>query len=93
MQKKQRNVVLIDDSGCGINLGLWGEICDKVTEANIHSVLAVKGVSVSDFGGKSINVSDEKSQIYTALVNERSSALKRWYSDLKQRGENDILNF
>ena len=23
-QKKQRNVVLIDDSGCGINLGLWG---------------------------------------------------------------------
>ena len=93
MQKKQRNVVLIDDSGCGINLGLWGEICDKVTETHIHSVLAVKGVSVSDFGGKSINVSDEKSQIYTALVNERSSALKRWYSDLKQRGENDILNF
>ncbi len=61
VQKKQRNVVIIDDSGCGINLGLWGDVCEKVNEKNIHTVLAVKGVQVSDFGGKSLNVSDEKS--------------------------------
>lgn len=68
-------------------------MCDKVTEEHIHRVLAVKGVTVSDFGGKSINVSDDKSTLYPQLTNERSNALKRWYADLKLRGENDILNF
>jgi hypothetical protein len=70
---------LIDDSGYGITLGLWGAMCDRVTEDQIHSAVTVKGVSVSDYGGKSINASDEKTTLLTELVHERSTALNRWY--------------
>ena len=92
-QKACRNVVLIDDSGYAINLGLWGITCDQITDKQIHSAVAVKNVTVSDFGGKSINVSDKDSKIYASLVNQQTTSLKRWYSDLQQKGENDLLNF
>ena len=82
-QKAQRNVVLIDDSGYGISIGLWGLTCNRITEQHIHSVVVFKGVSVSDYSGKSLNFSDKESKISTEIVNERTSALKRWYSDLK----------
>ncbi len=43
-QKVRKYVTLIDDSCCAVSLTLWADMCDRITNENLHKVVAVKGV-------------------------------------------------
>jgi replication factor A1 len=65
-QKKVRKyVTLVDDTNYSISLTLWGEeLCDRNKDRKVGEILAVKSARVSDYGGKSLNVADDHSQIF-----------------------------
>jgi len=55
-QLQKRNITLVDDTGCAIDLTLWGETAvNWNTEGS--QVLAIKNVKVSEFSGKSLSAS------------------------------------
>ena len=89
-QKNRKYITLIDDSGCSISLTLWATMCERVTEQDIHRVLAVKGARVSEFGGRSLNAADDHSSLFPELKHERCHQLEKWYAKTKLAGENDI---
>lgn len=46
-------------------------MCDRITEENMHRIVAVKGARVSEFGGRSLNAADDHSSLFTDLNHER----------------------
>ena len=78
--KRKQNVTLLDDSGAKISLSLWGEelITRPWREA---SVVLLKSVKTSDYGGCSLNSSIGSIVILgeEAKANERGRALADWY--------------
>lgn len=70
-KKARKYVTLIDDSGCAISLTLWASMCERITENDIHRVLAVKGARVSEYGGKSLNAADDHSSLFLDLNHDR----------------------
>lgn len=70
-QKIRKYVTLIDDSYCAVSLTLWASMCDRITEADLHKTIAVKGARVSEFGGKSLNAADDHSSLFPNLNHER----------------------
>jgi ssDNA-binding replication factor A large subunit len=85
-QKVRKYVTLIDDSGCAISLTLWAEMCDRITNANLDKVVAVKGVRVSEYCGKSLNAAEDHSALFPELDHERCRKILSWYVDLKAQG-------
>ena len=85
-QKVRKYVTLIDDSGCAISLTLWAEMCDRITNANLDKVVAVKGVRVSEYCGKSLNAAEDHSALFPELDHERCRKILSWYADLKAQG-------
>lgn len=92
-QKIRKYLTLIDDSGCAISLTLWATMCDRITNDDIHKVVAVKGARVSEFGGKSLNAADDHSTLFPELNHERCRQLLKWYTELRNKGQSDISNF
>lgn len=78
-EKLRRQVTLADDSNCAIGLTIWGSMCDKLTESDVGKVVAIKGVRVSDYLGKSLNSADDHSTLFTTLEHERVRKLRAWY--------------
>jgi replication factor A1 len=91
--KVRKYVTLIDESGFAISLTLWATMCERVTNDDLHKVLAVKGARVSEFGGKSLNAADDHSSLFPDLNHDRCKSLLRWYTELRESGKNDIQNF
>ncbi len=58
-QIPKRNITLVDSSERTVELTLWDENIHKVAEeqAASHSVVAIKNVRVSDYGGRSLSTS------------------------------------
>jgi replication factor A1 len=56
--KDKRNLTLVDESGNSINMALWGNIAsiEGLYEGNIA---AFKGVKISNYNGKSLNIGDD----------------------------------
>jgi replication factor A1 len=92
-QKVRKYVTLIDDSGYAISLTLWAAMCERITEADIHKVIAVKGARVSEFGGKSLNAADDHSTLFPELNHERCRELLRWYNELRALNHLDLNSF
>jgi hypothetical protein len=46
-------------------------MCERITENDIHRVIAVKGARVSEYGGKSLNAADDHSSLFLELNHER----------------------
>lgn len=92
-QKTRKYVTLIDDSGCAISLTLWASMCERITEVDMHKVIAVKGARVSEFGGKSLNAADDHSSLFPELGHERCHQLIKWYGDLRNKEQHSITNF
>ena len=46
-------------------------MCDRITNDDLHWVIAVKGARVSEFGGRSLNAADDHSSLFTDLNHDR----------------------
>jgi replication factor A1 len=81
VQKQRRNILLVDQSFFSVVACIW--IGDQssppaVAQGDVVALLAAKS---SDFGGKSINVSDD-AQVFINPPDPRVTDLKAWYSKL-----------
>ncbi|QLG73300.1 hypothetical protein HG535_0E03840 [Zygotorulaspora mrakii] len=81
----RRDISIIDDSGYSISVGLWNQ---QALEFNLPegSVVAFKGVRVTDFGGKSLSMGFTSTMVPNPEIPEGYS-LKGWY-DTTGRHEN-----
>ncbi|KAF3316207.1 Replication factor A protein 1 [Orbilia oligospora] len=74
----KRDLHLVDDTGYTVKLTVWGKSAEKF-EIMPESVLAVKGVKVSDFGGRSLSMQNSSTmQVDPDL--EEAHRLKGWFS-------------
>lgn len=73
----RRDIVIVDDSNYSITVGLWNQMA---IDFNLPegSVVAIKGVRVSDFGGKSLSMGFNSTLVPNPEVPEAFS-LKGWY--------------
>lgn len=73
----RRDIAIVDDSGYSISVGLWNQ---QALDFNLPegSVVAFKGVRVTDFGGKSLSMGFTSTMVPNPEVPEAYS-LKGWY--------------
>ncbi|CAG0923140.1 unnamed protein product, partial [Notodromas monacha] len=76
----KRELVLVDESRAEINLTLWGDTAVKFEHAD-NPVIAIKGVKVSGFGGKSLSTT-QSSSIFTNPVDvPEAHKLRGWFDN------------
>ncbi|KAF2859492.1 replication factor-A protein [Piedraia hortae CBS 480.64] len=80
----KRELTLVDDTGFQVRLTIWGKSAETF-DAAPESVLAFKGVKVSDFGGRSLSLLSSGSMAVDPDIDE-AHKLKGWY-DGAGRGE------
>jgi replication factor A1 len=73
----KRELTLVDNSGFSIRLTVWGSTAINLS-ATPESVLAFKGVKVSDFGGRSLSLMSSGSMTVDPDI-EEAHKLKGWY--------------
>ena len=77
--RDRRAITLCDDHGISLMATLWGE-CASWKEVQVGVVMAVKGAKVSDYGGKSLNISDSTCQIeFDPKDQLRFREISEWY--------------
>ena len=80
----KRELTLVDNTGYSVRLTIWGNTATNF-DANPDSVLAFKGVKVSDFGGRSLSLLSSGSMTVDPDIDD-SHKLKGWYM---AQGRND----
>ena len=79
-EKTRKSVQIADQSGCSINLTLWGtEFCTKNEALRVGQVLAVKQARVSEFGGKSLNVASDHAGLYPDIKIPEAEKVLAWW--------------
>lgn len=73
----KRELTLVDDSGYSVRLTIWGKTA-AAFDTNPESVVAFKGVKVSDFGGRSLSLLSSGSMSVNPDMPE-SHNLRGWY--------------
>lgn len=73
----RRNITLVDDSNFAIDVGLWNATALDFS-IPVGSVVALKGVKVQDFGGRSLSLTHAGSIISNPDIPE-AYQLKGWY--------------
>ncbi|KAI0406417.1 replication factor-A protein [Xylaria palmicola] len=81
----KRELTLVDDSRYSVRLTVWGKIATAFS-AQPESVVAFKGVKVSDFGGRSLSLLASGTMAVDPDI-EEAHRLKGWY-DSQGRGDN-----
>jgi replication factor A1 len=81
----KRELTLVDNTGYSVRLTIWGNSA-QAFEAQPESVIAFKGVKVSDFGGRSLSLLSSGSMTMDPDIDE-AFKLKGWY-DGAGRNEN-----
>lgn len=74
---EKRELTLVDDSGFSVRLTIWGKTATNF-DANPESVVAFKGVRVSDFGGRSLSLLSSGTMSLDPDIPE-AHRLKGWY--------------
>jgi replication factor A1 len=74
---QKRDLTLVDDSLKSVRLTIWGNSA-KDFDVNLESVIAFKGVKVSDFGGRSLSLLSSGSMTVDPDIDE-AHKLKGWY--------------
>jgi replication factor A1 len=74
----KRELTLVDDTHHEVRLTIWGDQAQKFN-AEPESVLAFKGVKVSDFGGRSLSLTSGGSMKVGPDIQEAHN-LKGWYN-------------
>lgn len=80
----KRELTLVDNTGFSVRLTIWGTTAMNFG-ATLESVVAFKGVKVSDFGGKSLSLLSSGSVTVDPDI-EEAHRLKGWY-DAQGRDE------
>lgn len=73
----KRELTLVDKSGFSVRLTLWGEQAKKYS-ASGQPVLAIKGVKVGDFGGRSLSMYSSSTMAINPDITE-AHALRGWF--------------
>lgn len=73
----KRELTLVDNTGYQARLTIWGKTAESF-EAQPESVVAFKGVKVSDFGGRSLSLLSSGSMTVDPDI-EDAYTLKGWY--------------
>lgn len=75
----RRNITIVDDSNFAIDVGLWNATAVDFS-IPAGSVVAIKGVKVQDFGGRSLSLTHAGSIISNPDIAE-AYQLKGWYDN------------
>lgn len=81
----KRELTLVDNSGFSVRLTIWGNSATTF-DVQPESVIAFKGVKVSDFGGRSLSLLSSGSMTVDPDIDE-AHKLKGWY-DAQGRNDN-----
>ncbi|CAG8167778.1 unnamed protein product [Penicillium salamii] len=81
----KREITLVDNTGYSVRLTIWGATANSFSVAP-ESVVAFKGVKVSDFGGRSLSLLSSGSMTVDPDIGE-AHKLRGWY-DAQGRSEN-----
>ena len=73
----KRELTLVDNTGYNVRLTIWGNTAQSF-DAQPESVVAFKGVKVSDFGGRSLSLLSSGSMTLDPDIDE-AFKLKGWY--------------
>ncbi|KAK5135705.1 hypothetical protein LTR08_004691 [Meristemomyces frigidus] len=73
----KRELTLVDNTGYNVRLTVWGKTAENF-EARPESVIAFKGVKVSDFGGRSLSLLSSGTMKVDPDIDE-AFKLKGWY--------------
>jgi replication factor A1 len=73
----KRELTLIDNTGFNVRLTIWGNSA-QAFDAQPQSIIAFKGVKVSDFGGRSLSLLSSGSMTVDPDIDE-AHKLKGWY--------------
>lgn len=73
----KREITLVDSSGFDARMTLWGTVAQNF-DAPLESVIAFKGVRVSDFGGRSLSMAMSSSMTVEPEIDE-AYTLKGWF--------------
>lgn len=73
----KRELTLVDDSGYSVRLTIWGKTASAF-DVPTESVVAFKGVKVSDFGGRSLSLLSSGSMTANPDMDE-AHKLKGWF--------------
>ncbi|KAI9681120.1 MAG: Replication factor A protein 1 [Caeruleum heppii] len=73
----KRELTLVDNSGFSVRLTIWGATSTSF-DASENSIIAFKGVKVSDFGGRSLSLLSSGSITIDPDIDE-AHKLKGWY--------------
>jgi len=81
-QINKRSIKLVDKSARTVELTLWDDFIEQVTEehAGAHAVVAIRAVRVSDFGGPSLSTTCDTSLELNPDLPEAFD-LRRWYDE------------
>jgi replication factor A1 len=74
---KKRELTLADDTQTSVRLTIWGNSADSF-DVPLESILAFKGVKVSDFGGRSLSLLSSGSMTVEPDIDE-AHKLRGWY--------------
>ena len=74
---QKRDITLADTSGFDVRMTLWGAAAQNF-DAPLESVIAFKGVKVSDFGGRSLSMAMSSSMTLEPDIDE-AYKLKGWF--------------
>lgn len=80
----KRELTLVDNTGFNVRLTIWGNTASSF-DAPPESVIAFKGVKVSDFGGRSLSLLSSGTMNIDPDIDE-AHKLKGWYD---AQGRND----
>lgn len=75
----RRNITIVDDSNFAIEVGLWNATAVDFS-IPAGSVVAIKGVKVQDFGGRSLSLTQSGSMMSNPDIPE-AYQLKGWYDN------------
>ncbi|KAK2615883.1 hypothetical protein N8I77_002606 [Diaporthe amygdali] len=73
----KRELTIVDDSGYSVRVTIWGKTANSF-DAPLESVVAFKGVRVSDFGGRSLSLLSSGTMAINPDIAE-AHRLKGWY--------------
>ncbi len=78
---KKRDLQLIDDSGFEIKLTLWGDKAVQEQNWGSQPILAIKGVKIGDYGGRSLSSLNSSSTFYEFQSVPEYHQLSAWRSN------------
>ena len=75
--REKRTVTIADETTYSIDVTVWGELAENEFETG--KIVAFKGARISEFSGKSLNASSDKSDLVFDLEHPEALKVKSWY--------------